>query len=878
MRKACPHPPSPMIRCLSPLRPVAPVAACLVLLPLAAAAQPAAAPAADGGASPPASPVWPRPQQIQIAGNSGVVFRALRLVSPAADPDALQLLGRLVPLQAGAEATVSISQGAAAGLKAVSGAYRLTIAPTGIAIEAIDGRGAFYAVQTLAQLFRDGRLPVATITDHPVVPRRGVVEGFYGTPWSHQARLDQLRFYGRFKLDTYIYGPKDDPFHGFSTRWREPYPADKAEQIRELVRVAKANKVDFVWAVHPGRDIKWGEEDTQACLRKFQLMYDLGVRSFAVFFDDIGGEGAKAEKQAELLNRLHRDFVKAKPDVTPLLLCPTEYNQAWADPKPGTYLDILGEQLDPSIQVMWTGESVVHDISRSSMDWINRRLRRPAFIWWNYPVTDFVRNHLLLGKVYGNEPSAAHVMAGFTSNPMDKPEASKIALFGVADYSWNPDTYNPGAAWDAAIWTLYPGCGAAMRTFAAHNSDHGPNSHGYRREESAALVPALKAFLDTYQKDAALDPKPAAALKDEFARIQAAPGRIRADSGAAAFVAETAPWLDAFAALGGAGSNVLALAEARCADAPDATRLPLFLGAAEALETMKRADRSANQNPYQRGIKTGSLHLAPFVDTLFREEARRLQARLAGLAGPRAAGSQTAGAFRILTNVPLLANHPVNRQGKFIGLTPMNEVLPLPPGGFVGLALPEGFAANYLHLKLENPKAGEFGRLEVSTDGAAWSPFACRANGGELQNPIDPAKNIRFARFTNASSQAQDITIKLFKFDVPAEAEANSLAQAADGDLATAFRTEPKPGQRLEIPNPEPTRPMDAVTLVMLPAPVTVSACDAANQWRAVPLGRDLRVALAALRQPVKAIALEAAPGKAPPTLTLFEAVWQARK
>ena len=147
-----------------------------------------------------------------------------------------------------------------------------------------------------------------------------------------------------------------------------------------------------------------------------------------------------------------------------------------------------------------------------------------------------------------------------------------------------------------------------------------------------------------------------------------------------------------------------------------------------------------------------------------------------------------------------------------------------------------------------------------------------------MQNPIDPAKNIRFARFTNASSQAQDITIKLFKFDVPAEAEANSLAQAADGDLATAFRTEPKPGQRLEIPNPEPARPMDGVTLVMLPAPVTVSACDAANQWRVVPLGRDMRVALDALRQPVKAIALEAAPGKAPATLTLFEAVWQARK
>ena len=53
-------------------------------------------------------------------------------------------------------------------------------------------------------------------------------------------------------MNTYIYGPKDDVFHGFSKRWREPYPADMAKDLKELVKVAKQNKVNFVWAVHPG--------------------------------------------------------------------------------------------------------------------------------------------------------------------------------------------------------------------------------------------------------------------------------------------------------------------------------------------------------------------------------------------------------------------------------------------------------------------------------------------------------------------------------------------------------------------------------------------------------------------------------------------------
>ena len=51
-------------------------------------------------------------------------------------------------------------------------------------------------------------------------------------------------------------------------------------------------------------------------------MYDLGVRHFAIFFDDISGEGTNPSKQTELLNRLTDDFVKVKGDVSPLTVCP----------------------------------------------------------------------------------------------------------------------------------------------------------------------------------------------------------------------------------------------------------------------------------------------------------------------------------------------------------------------------------------------------------------------------------------------------------------------------------------------------------------------------------------------------------------------------
>ena len=166
--------------------------------------------------------------------------------------------------------------------------YYLAVNDKEIILAGNDEQGTYYAIQTFAQLLKEGKLPEVEIKDYPSVRYRGVVEGFYGTPWSHQARLRQLKFYGENKMNTYIYGPKDDPYHS-APNWRLPYPEKEAAQLQELVKVANENEVDFVWAIHPGQDIKWNQEDRDLLLSKFEKMYQLGVRSFAVFFDDISG-------------------------------------------------------------------------------------------------------------------------------------------------------------------------------------------------------------------------------------------------------------------------------------------------------------------------------------------------------------------------------------------------------------------------------------------------------------------------------------------------------------------------------------------------------------------------------------------------------------
>ncbi len=182
--------------------------------------------------------------------------------------------------------------------------YYLSVQADRIVIAGADERGLFYGIQTLKQSLKNGALPMGEVTDFPDVKYRGVVEGFYGTPWSHRDRLSQLDFYGKHKLNVYIYGPKDDPYHSVPN-WRKPYPEKEAKQIKELVEYAHKNGVIFYWAIHPGQDIKWNEEDRNLLIAKFEKMYELGVRGFAVFFRRHFGRRHKG-RQTGRTAQLHR--------------------------------------------------------------------------------------------------------------------------------------------------------------------------------------------------------------------------------------------------------------------------------------------------------------------------------------------------------------------------------------------------------------------------------------------------------------------------------------------------------------------------------------------------------------------------------------------
>jgi hypothetical protein len=125
---------------------------------------------------------------------------------------------------------------------------------------------------------------------------RGIVEGFFGPPWSLEQRCAMFEFGAQRAMNCYLYAPKDDPFH--RERWREPYPEAAWDGMRRLVAAAQANAVEFVYGFHPGHGLRFGEDEAiDVLLAKARRFHEAGVRRFAVLFDDIPSRLAHAEDE-----------------------------------------------------------------------------------------------------------------------------------------------------------------------------------------------------------------------------------------------------------------------------------------------------------------------------------------------------------------------------------------------------------------------------------------------------------------------------------------------------------------------------------------------------------------------------------------------------
>ena len=599
-------------------------------------------------------------------------------------------------------------------------------------------------------------------TSADAIPFRGVVEGFYGRPWGTEGRLSLLKFMGENDLNVFIYGPKDDPYH--HDKWREPYPESEMRDFRRLLEAAKENKVAFYWAIHLGGSFKKGseEEDYAALFRKLGLMYDAGFRAFAVFFDDFGEADAKLH--SEICNRVVAEFLEKRSDCAPLIMCPRVYWGWGCD-----YQKTLGEQLDQRAHILWTGKWIMSDIRAEYVEKITKDLKRPPFIWWNWPVNDYCRSSLLLGRTYGLEKCK---LAGIVSNPMENCEANKIALYSFAKWCTDPNGFDSQKCWEESFQKLYddPAIARAMRVLAEHNSNPGPGGR-YTREESvscAALCEKAKGELD---KDGKLSESTESALRELFKDIHLSMKLLKVKLPKERYDLgwEIDGWVDDEMHLIEQAAVALDLLKPAAQPKDRESDLGLLKRIREAVkkdaaahcEKFSAATFEADRRNVRRP-KASPTVLRPLVDKMLAVALVRLYKEKLGKDFDAQDG------FAAFSTAKELEGLRVSREGRVAGIVRVMEPHDVAPGETFGLSVPRYWRTDYFHAELAEPAAVAAGVIELSKDGKEWKKLGTRtkAGTGQMHSRLKVDDGWRFARYRNASDKPVSLKIDLFKFDV----------------------------------------------------------------------------------------------------------------
>ncbi len=518
--------------------------------------------------------IYPQPMDIAIA--EGRQSKTVKLDDKAAKYANLLTEAGFTVSEDGAPLTVTLRDLNADFEYGTDEAYILKVTGNEILIEAQTDRGAHYAIMTLtqlAQLYED--LPIVIIKDAPRNAIRGVIEGFYGTAWTHEYRKDLFAFMGQNKMNAYIYAPKDDAKH--RAQWRVLYTGEELERMTDLIHTANENYVKFIYALSPGGDINLSsgyEADFEKLMAKCQQMYDLGVRDFAIFLDDIPTLDAKGH--GKLLSDFQTRFVMTHEGVSDLIAITTEYG----DPFLTEYTNEIAPLIHEDVVLMWTGPGVIPEsITNQSLKHIIKTYDRNVLIWWNYPVNDTLANHLFMGPCVNLEQDLYKSIVGLTANPMNQGYASMVPLFTTGDYLWNPEAYNPQASLAAACNALMPDASEALAEFISMTCASGINKNTDSEE--------LQALLKAFKKENS--PETRTALKAYFeGMVRSADAILSSDN--QSMVSEINEWLIKYRVYGQMGVLYVEMEEAYAAGSD----LDSMLGL---LGEYKSLEMSISKNP-----------------------------------------------------------------------------------------------------------------------------------------------------------------------------------------------------------------------------------------------------------------------------------------
>ena len=276
------------------------------------------------------------------------------------------------------------------------------------------------------------------------VSMSGVVEGYYGHPWSHRKRLEIIRWMGVWGLNTYVYAPKNDKKH--RDQWRGLYDESELDRFAELAETGTEAGVNVIYGISPGKDIDpLLANDFSALTAKLSQLISIGITHFALLMDDISVSinATSGANQAALVNNL-ATWLENKLGSVDLLFVPTVYSGTAGsfDQNEIDYLQAL-QGIQPGIPIGWTGQGTFDaEITAEEVISFRELVEHPVWIWDNYPVNDFdLGLGMYLAPIEGRSPAMLDEIAGILCNPMIEGIASLFAISSYAELLNDPQNY-----------------------------------------------------------------------------------------------------------------------------------------------------------------------------------------------------------------------------------------------------------------------------------------------------------------------------------------------------------------------------------------------------------------------------------------------------
>jgi len=277
-----------------------------------------------------------------------------------------------------------------------------------------------------------------------MIPELGLIEGYFGQPWSHAERKLVAGELRRLGYSFFHYAPKADDF--LRRRWRERHPEAALAELAELASHCRRIGMRFGVGLSPYELYRDFSGPAKAdFLAKVRSLDDIGVDDLALLFDDTRGDVPDlAAKECEIVHA-----AMAETRATRVVMCPTYYSEDRMldivfGERPAGYLDELGRRLDERVGVYWTGEEIcAREFSPGHLYRVAGTLRRKPILWDNYPVNDGPRmsRFLHLRGFTGRPGELASHVAAHAINPALQPRLTLIPAATLAA------SYREGAAY-----------------------------------------------------------------------------------------------------------------------------------------------------------------------------------------------------------------------------------------------------------------------------------------------------------------------------------------------------------------------------------------------------------------------------------------------